>query len=225
MKPTKKQLKDFAKKHSWLNQMKASKGLDSFNNYSGEGIGHAVVVIDRNRDSEVLAESNFSSALEMLGGESDTVEIHHFSHWGCGWFEFITVSPDDDKALLKAYEIKQALERYPILDESDYSEREYEYQSDYAENVKKDLAEALALHFGLPDELAINKDLVELAYWLNITCKSYYGNDSSIDVYIFRVPDERDIERLIVCMKQLSFNQDVNEAYKYIAACLNLENE
>lgn len=84
-----------------------------------------VLPCSRNRDSDVLSESNFACALESLGGEGKDVQVHRFGHWACGWYEIIVVRPDT-KAAEHAEEIEAALSDYPILDESDYSERETE---------------------------------------------------------------------------------------------------
>lgn len=86
-----------------------------------------VVPVTRNRDSHSLAESNFAAALEILGGESETVEVHRFGHWGPGWFELILVHPSRAS---EAQGIADRLEDYPILDEEDASKREWE---DYCE--------------------------------------------------------------------------------------------
>ena len=80
-----------------------------------------VAPVGRNRDSECLAESNFASLVKALGGESDTVEIHRFGHWACGWFEIVLVHPSHEKEL---GELQCALASYPVLDDSDLSERE-----------------------------------------------------------------------------------------------------
>jgi len=61
----------------------------------------------------------------MLGGESDTVEVHRFGHWGPGWYEIIIVHPDSPQAKI-AYDIARSLEDYPLLDEEDHSRRETE---------------------------------------------------------------------------------------------------
>ncbi len=84
-----------------------------------------VVPVGRNRDSGCLDESNFASALESLGGESETVEVHRFGHWACGWFEIIIVKPDSDAAK-EAESIESALADYPCLDDEDFSQRETE---------------------------------------------------------------------------------------------------
>ena len=86
-----------------------------------------LVPVIRTRDSGIRQLSNFNTALKMLGGESDTVQIHRFGHWGCGWFERILIDPKDARAVAKGEDIESCLADCPILDDSDYSEREWEY--------------------------------------------------------------------------------------------------
>jgi hypothetical protein len=95
--------------------------------------GWFVVPVARNRDSEVLAESNFAATVKALrktgpeasDGEEGDWEIHRFGHWANGWFEIIVVR-EGTEAFKVAEEIEGALADYPVLDESDYSERECE---------------------------------------------------------------------------------------------------
>lgn len=191
-------IQQFAKENSWENKMNKSQGLDSWNNYSGPNLGDWVVVLGRNRDSEILDNSNFDCALERLGGEGKHVKVERFGHWGCGWFELILVNPKSKSKLQIAFDIKQDLKKYPVLDESDFSEREFEYQSNYAEQAQEDLAEALKVHFGIAR-------LTKIAYELNIECQMYYGNDCCINIYKNRKPDAGDIEQLKTCLKQMTY--------------------
>ena len=88
-----------------------------------EGIASWWVLLLRSRDSSCLEESNFAAALAMLGGESETCEVHRFSHWACGWFEVILAAPEREA------EVRAILDRiadYPVLDEDDVVRREYE---------------------------------------------------------------------------------------------------
>jgi hypothetical protein len=78
------------------------------------------------RDSGPLDQSNFETALEILGGESSYVEVHRFGHWGPGWFEIIIVKPTAKKTVQKLQSIYDSLADYPLLDEMDYSKREWE---------------------------------------------------------------------------------------------------
>lgn len=84
-----------------------------------------VVPCGQNRDSDCLTRSNFTCALEMLGGESDTVEVHRFGHWANGWIELILVAPDSDASEM-ALSIEASLTDYPVLNESHYSQLETE---------------------------------------------------------------------------------------------------
>lgn len=95
-----------------------------------------IEAIGRDRDTEgsghydtVLTDSNWHTALKMLRKHSRAFEIHRFGHWACGWFEIIIVKPGT-KAEAIGREIEEALANYPILDESDHSEREYEAAAD-----------------------------------------------------------------------------------------------
>jgi len=87
-----------------------------------------VVPVSQTRDSGPFEESNFAVALKILGGESDTVEVHRFGHWGPGWFEIIIVHPDLRAAV---EDIEASLENYPVLDDEDFSEREWNKASEY----------------------------------------------------------------------------------------------
>ena len=109
-------------------------GLDSYSNYIGERPSDSLlVVLTRSRDSDTLAESNWQVALDRLGGESDTVEIHRFGHWACGWWEALSVRKGS-KAEAEATEIESELAEYPVLNEDHWSEA----QSDEAERVWRD---------------------------------------------------------------------------------------
>ena len=99
-------------------------GWDSMDNYIGEtDFNNLEVVLTRSRDSDLLTESNWDSALAMLGGESDNVIIHRFGHWACGWWEALCVKPDTEQYKI-ALDIESSLADYPVLDEEDWSARE-----------------------------------------------------------------------------------------------------
>lgn len=80
-----------------------------------------VVPVIQTRDSGILDRCNFGAALDMLGGESSTVEIHRFHHWGPGWFEIIIVDPNSKEAEI-AITIERRLSDYPSLDDDMLSE-------------------------------------------------------------------------------------------------------
>ena len=116
-------------------------GLDSYSNYLGETPSKGLlVVLTRNRDSDCLTESNWECALEQLGGESETVEIHRFGHWACGWWEALCVKAGSEAEKIGA-EIESALEAYPVLNDEHFSEKEQDeanqiWQSCYDEKER-----------------------------------------------------------------------------------------
>lgn len=85
-----------------------------------------VAPVSQTRDSGPLDRSNFRVALASLGGESETVEVHRFGHWGPGWFEIIVIDPADEARIADAEGMEAALSDYPVLNEMDFSELEQE---------------------------------------------------------------------------------------------------
>ena len=100
-------------------------------NYIGETYYDYYVLLYHTRDSGLVEESNFWSALKALNGESDTVKVVRFSHWLCGWVEMILIHESDKESIDKGNEIEKALESCPILDEDDFYERESEKRDEW----------------------------------------------------------------------------------------------
>lgn len=93
-----------------------------------------VMPVSQTRDSQPLDQSNFDCFLKALEGESETVEVHRFGHWGPGWYEIILVQPDDVEKLDTAYDMASALQDYPVLDDEDNSRRESEAAAETWDN-------------------------------------------------------------------------------------------
>jgi len=109
-------------------------GIDSLANYAGEIPDEEwLVVLTHSRDDDTIGESNWRSALAMMGGESDDVQIFRFGHWACGWWEALCVIAGSASQEM-AEEISSQLEDYPILDDEDYSE----LQAEKAEEIWRD---------------------------------------------------------------------------------------
>ncbi len=90
--------------------------------------GWLVCAVSQSRDSGTLDQSNFASheaALKDVDPDGDDHETHRFGHWGPGWFEIILVRAKST-AHTTAEDIASALSDYPVLDDEDFSEREYE---------------------------------------------------------------------------------------------------
>ena len=117
-----------------------------------------VVPVSIMQDTPSADTSNFYTALDMLGGESDTVEVHRFGHWGPGWYEIILVNPDSPHAKT-VEDIASRIEDYPLLDEEDHSRREYEDAieswanygaKDYSKDLLGELEELLDVYQDAP---------------------------------------------------------------------------
>jgi hypothetical protein len=89
-----------------------------WHDYYSAGVGQS-------RDSDYVEQSNFAAMLAELGGESDTVIVVRESHWAVGWVEWIAIHETDTTALAIADAQCGRLADYPVLDEMDWSEREW----------------------------------------------------------------------------------------------------
>jgi hypothetical protein len=113
------------------------------------------VIYTHNRDSGLLDQSN-AAVIEKtmkpftVGDDPDLVFESH-SHWACGHVDGFSVRVFKNGEVTKAFTtyhgLAQQLDDYPILDESDYSEREFEATLD---NIK-DAAWRLRNDFDLPE--------------------------------------------------------------------------
>lgn len=103
--------------------------------------GYYSTGVGQSRDSSALEESNFYAMLELIGGEQGArdngpldengeeiplVVVVRESHWAVGWIEWIAVHESAEDALREADKAAERLENYPVLDDDDYSEREWQ---------------------------------------------------------------------------------------------------
>jgi len=110
-------------------------GFDSLANFMGEIPDKSLLVLlTRNRDSDLLSQSNWDTVLKHLGGESDSVQIIRHGHWACGWVEYMMIDSKDKDMLTKAQSVEDKLSDYPVFDENDFSNREYEAAASYWES-------------------------------------------------------------------------------------------
>lgn len=148
-----------------------------------------VADITRNRDSGPLHRSNFKIYLQELGGESDTVEVHRFGHWGRGWYEIIIYRPGSE-AEKKAYDLDRALANYPILDENDHSETCWEefietWNNCYSRDFCRFLRGEFKTTFNVEELMLDHQDEV-FQFYLDNTNETYTETNSGIEC---RFPD------------------------------------
>lgn len=91
------------------------------------------VVYTHHRDSGLLAQSNARVVTKKLepftDGEDPDVVTESHSHWAVGYIDGFSIRVFKDGEITPAFqvwhELAERMENYPILDESDYSQREY----------------------------------------------------------------------------------------------------
>lgn len=119
-----------------------------------------VAPVSQTRDSGALDRVNFAAAVRILGGESETVEVHRFGHWGPGWFEILIVNPADETAVKALQELASRLEDYPVLDEDELSRVEYdEACSGWRDWGASDLCDAICEAFEIGKYSAVRDRL------------------------------------------------------------------
>lgn len=113
------------------------------------------IIYTHNRDSGLLDQSNAAAiekALESFtDGDDPDVVIESHGHWAVGHVDGFSVRVFRNDEITNAFqvyhELAERMDNYPILDESDYSERETEAT---LENIA-DAAYSLKHEFALPE--------------------------------------------------------------------------
>lgn len=129
---------------------------------------HGATLSWAERGDDILEESNYLSALDLVKGaaerEEDVIDAS-IGHWLVGSLRqlFVRVYEDDGVTFTAAWrevvEIGEGLASYPIVDESDFSEREYER---WQKNVDEALDDAKSRYeFDTEDEVAQIFELAE----------------------------------------------------------------
>lgn len=176
-------------------------------NYSGEDYSDYYVGFAQSRDSDAMAQSNFATALEKLGGEHEPeVIVARFSHWGSGWIEAILVQKDakDKVAILKG--LIDQYNEYPLLDESDFSQRENEEIDETFESNKDRFVTTLEEILGLQQVSAEDKaELEQVAKMILEWSAGYAGNENAwVDAKQMKKMGDHD-------WKQIASNTDNNK--------------
>ena len=193
-------------------------GLDGWSNYSGVDWSGWVCGLSTNRDADTLTESNFECALIELGGEVEgQVEVREVGHWACGWFKQIMINVRAHDKVQKLYEIHKALESYPVLDDSDYSEREYKEYSDYAEQECGSLAEGISEVFKIKN----SKKLKEISYEILLQCQFNSGGDGVVTVSSRWGIDNANLKELKFVLDDIRYNYKNSRVFKTLVKAVN----
>ena len=139
----------------------------SSNNYGGQDLTQYYRVLGRSRDSGLLETSNWEVGETEFKQFDSGWEVFGFNHWAVGWIDELMVhenAPED--VLILAANIRGQLENYPILDEEDHSNREYEAAVDNITEAYKCL-KRLDVYDGTLSTRADVKVIEQLVTWFS----------------------------------------------------------
>lgn len=111
------------------------------NNYIGKDYSDYYILYSHHRDSDILNESNYQGLKGMFIDLNGVIEICS-NHWAVGWVETILIHKSAEETIKKGIEILERLSDYPVLDEEDFSNREYDLVSQYADDVMNEIDNA-----------------------------------------------------------------------------------
>lgn len=102
--------------------------------YEIDSPGNWAIVYVSNRDSGLIDESNAAAIhaelSEFMEGDDPDVVPERHNHWACGYVDGYSIRVYHGGEITLAFrrwcEIQERLSDYPLLDESDYCDREYE---------------------------------------------------------------------------------------------------
>jgi hypothetical protein len=144
-----------------------------------------LVAYGRNRDSDLLTQSNwdaFCKAMAEADAEGDDYETHTFNHWACRWVEILLVRPDSLCAEV-AEEMQRQMDNYPVLNEEDFSEREWDAYQSYWDGgeAQDELARCVGAKWDCPNlcELIRQGDPSTVQQWVEkrIPSGDYWGEE------------------------------------------------
>ena len=112
-----------------------------------------LVVYTIRRDSDLLEESNFFCLEDIVKNGSfqlpDYATIERASCSLCGWIDYLIINPDmiPKELLNKIESTLEDLEDYPVVNEEDYSMRQYDQFLDSFDEAIKDASNELEIEF------------------------------------------------------------------------------
>jgi hypothetical protein len=169
------------------------------------------IVYTHNRDSGLLEQSNAEVIEKELEKFPDDVIDQHHNHWACGWVDGYAIRVYRDGQVTPAFEkwceIQESLGNYPVLNEEDYSNKQYEAT---CENIKSEAARFVRDDF---DSFLLDADWPDVAFgwwWDN--------NQSAIENRDDRggCPSDDDFVEcfLHLCLLSIDYKEEAEEYVK-----------
>jgi len=110
---------------------KIGTAFDSAENFIGEH-AEGYIIMAQHRDSDSLSRSNWEVAVKMF----PDAKVVRYRHWLVGWTEQLLLSLDaPEEELIRAAQMREDLDDYPVLDEQHWSELEYNEAYEYWESL------------------------------------------------------------------------------------------
>ena len=103
--------------------------------YYGER-GNWLIAMAVHRESDCLSKSNFRITQKRLGGLCDDVVIERFNHWAVGWVDYLIINPARTDLIEITNKINEDISNYPVLDETDFSNLEWETANNFWKTEK-----------------------------------------------------------------------------------------
>jgi len=101
------------------------------------------IVYTVNRDSDLLTESNARAIDEIMKPfvDDETARAEDHNHWAYGWIRGYSIMVYKDGEIAEAFKawhgIQERLDNYPVMNEDDWSRREFEATLENVEQVGK----------------------------------------------------------------------------------------
>lgn len=111
------------------------------NNYIGKDYSDYYILYSHHRDSDILNESNYQTIKKQFIDLNGVIEICS-NHWAVGWVETILIHKSAEETIEKGIEILERLSDYPVLDERDLSNREYDLAYEYSNDIMNEIDNA-----------------------------------------------------------------------------------
>lgn len=199
-------------------------------NYSGNDYSDCFFIYSQCRDSDLMVRTNWDTLTEEFKSEieAEYVEVSRASHWAVGWVESILIKDNAPlKVLFKAFKYRECLNDYPIIDDSAYSENEWNEAYEYAESEASSVSQVLQQVFNIPNDIAEDKEFLGLCVLLNVEHQMAHGvEDAALfnNQYCADRMDDRDFEHFKDALESIECNLllDDSQAYKYLSACFCL---
>lgn len=109
-------------------------------NYIGKDYSEYYVLYAHHRDSNILDESNYQALRKIFIELSGVIEVTSH-HWGVGWVEFIGIHQDEKDTIELGNDYLDRIDDYPVLDDEDLSNREFELAENMAEDIFNEIEE------------------------------------------------------------------------------------